>query len=163
MARSRLGRAGSDNALALVYQEPLLLVNDVLGRVDTLARSYPTIPRWQRLQWFAAALSAWLTTLALLIGRIDWAVLTTYGFGIIGSLSYAWNRKAWRYLFPALLSANVVAAFVANSTWLIITSLLLREFLSPLFKPSLRDVIAHKPSKAKLVEKARQLCADGKG
>lgn len=126
-------------------------------------RNRSQTPLHWRYLWIVSALSSLLTTLALVVGQVDWAVFATYGIGAFYSILYMLHSRAWHHLLQAALSSAIVAAFVMGSPAFVIVCLLLRALFGLLFKPSLRETVIRQHSKDAIVNRARQQCASGGG
>ena len=104
-----------------------------------------------------------LTLVALLCGRIDCAALSSYGATTISTLWDCLSRKSCHALLQALYAAAIIAAVIAKEVWLVAAGSLLSQLIKPLFKPSLREIVSQKPSRAEVVDQERRLCATGGG
>lgn len=116
-----------------------------------------------RLCAFVALLVNGLGALALLMGRIDWAVAIVYGLGAANKVCNARDWKLWRLSLPnAFLSLGVVTAFFAGWPWIVAACLFLPYVLPVFFKPTLREMLANKPTRREFIEKIRERCESGK-
>jgi hypothetical protein len=121
----------------------------------------PTVLERRRL--LATPIAAGGKALALLVGRVDWAVICSVGLDAVGLVSGKKAAYSWRMLPRVLLDIGVIAAFLAHSTGLLIAVWLAAWLVMPWLTPTLREVVARKPTRADYVGRLQQQCASGHG
>jgi len=101
------------------------------------------------------------TLVALLLGRVDWAFYISFGISPLSGLSKIWPISLSKALH-LMLAAALCLAF-AKHTVGIFLSLILLEFLRQLCtRPTVREVLTRKSTRAEHVARIRDLSGGGK-
>jgi hypothetical protein len=108
-------------------------------------------------------LSATLTALFLLFGRLEWAVLSQYGIPALFKSNGCRGSKLRRTLAASALDVGIAAAFILHSTTGLVICLLLAWLVLPLRKPPLREAIAGKLTAAGIAARKQTRCEIGHG
>lgn len=111
--------------------------------------------------WFTYILPRLLTAMALLVGRVDVAVVVAALFDILEMLIHKDGITASDAALVGRKAA-ALAAFVYNAVWLFVP-LVVYEFLGKLRPLSLLDSLRSKPTRAEYVEQTREACEAGGG
>jgi len=124
----------------------------------SVPRQYP-VPNLSCVFWFLFLFAG--TLIALLTGRVDWAFYVNFGVSPLGTLSRI-RPLSFSKALHLLLAAALCLAFAKHAVGIVISFLLL-EYLRTLFaRPTLREALAKRSTRAQHVARIRDLSDGGK-
>jgi len=102
------------------------------------------------------------TVIALLFGRVEWAVYASFGLASLGGLMNV-RALSWRSAAQMALAIALCIAFAAHAAWAAVCLLLLQYLPFRRLRPDLRQAIRLLPTRVEYVARSREACSAGAG